>query len=127
MAHPFYFFFFFFFLFWLPHGIWNFWARDQIQAAVVTQAAAVATVEPLTHCAGPGIEPACWRCKDTADPIVPQGALLSLHSKYNSLHLLTPNSVHPTPSALPLGNHKSVLYVRESVSVLGWGGGSGYF
>ena len=31
---------------------------------------------PLTHCARPGIEPATWCCRDTADPIVPQWPLL---------------------------------------------------
>ena len=38
--------------------------------------------------------------------------LLFIHSKCNSLHLPTPNS------KLPFGNHKSVLYVCESVSIL---------
>ena len=27
----------------------------------------------LTHCAGPGIEPASWWCRDTTNSIVPQG------------------------------------------------------
>ena len=36
----------------------------------------------------------------------------------NSLHLLNPNSQSlPSPAPLPLGNHKSVFYVCESVSV----------
>ena len=35
-------------------------------------AAAAATLDPLTHCAGLGIEPTSWRCRDTADPIVSQ-------------------------------------------------------
>ena len=60
-----------FFLFWPPHGIWNSQARDQIWAAVVIYAAAVATPDPLTHCARPGIEPVSWCCKDTANPIAP--------------------------------------------------------
>ena len=38
---------------------------------------------------------------------------------YNSLHLLIPNSQSiPPPPTLPLRNHKSVLYVCESVSAL---------
>ena len=42
--------------------------------------------------------------------------LLFIHSLYNSLHLLTPNSQSiPSPSPSPLGNHKSVLYVCESM------------
>ena len=45
--------------------------------------------------------------------------LLFIHSLCNSLHLLIPNSQStPLPPPLPLGNHKSVLYVCESVSVL---------
>ena len=32
-------------------------AGDQIQAAVVIYAAAAATLDPLSHCARPGIEP----------------------------------------------------------------------
>ena len=43
--------------------------------------------------------------------------LLFIHSKCNSLHLLTPNSPStPLLPPFPLGNHKSVLYVCESVS-----------
>ena len=44
---------FFFFLFWPLHGIWSFQARDQIRATVATYTTAVATQDPLTHCAGP--------------------------------------------------------------------------
>ena len=36
----------FFFLFWLPHGIWNSWARDQIHATAVTYATGAAMPEP---------------------------------------------------------------------------------
>ena len=42
--------------------------RDQIQAAVVIYGAAVATQDPLTQCARPGIEPACGCCIDVAYP-----------------------------------------------------------
>ena len=35
----------------------NSWARDWIWASVATYLAAVATLDPLTHCVGPGIEP----------------------------------------------------------------------
>ena len=52
------------------YGIWNSWARDQIQAVVVTYTVAVAMLDSLTHCARPGSKPACWHCRDTADPIV---------------------------------------------------------
>lgn len=38
-------------------GIWSSWARDPIQASVETCASAAATLDPLTHPAGPGIEP----------------------------------------------------------------------
>ena len=45
--------------------------------------------------------------------------LLFIHSKRNSLHRPTPNSQFVTlPVPLPLGNHKSLLCVYESVSVL---------
>lgn len=45
---------------------------DQIQAAVATYTAAMATPNPVTHCAGLGIEPAPWCCRDAANPIAPQ-------------------------------------------------------
>ena len=53
---------------------------DQIQATAGTYAVALATLDPLTHCAGPGIEPASCYCTDTADPIVPQQELLYVKS-----------------------------------------------
>ena len=37
------------------------------------------STESLTHCAGAGIEPAFWCCRDTTDPIVPQWELLDSH------------------------------------------------
>ena len=44
--------------------------------------------------------------------------LFFIDSIYNSSHLLIPNSQSiPPPDPLPLGNHKSVVYVCESVSV----------
>ena len=42
--------------------------------------------------------------------------LLFSHFIYNSLYLLTPNSHSITPNPLPLGNHKSNLYVCKSLS-----------
>ena len=33
------------------------------------------TPDPLTHSAGPGIEPVSWRCRDATDPIAPQWEL----------------------------------------------------
>ena len=42
------------FLFWPPHDILSSRAGEQIQDAVVTYAAAVATLNPLTHWAGWG-------------------------------------------------------------------------
>ena len=44
--------FFFSFLFWTPPGIWSSQTRDQIQVSGATYTAAVAMLEPLTHCAG---------------------------------------------------------------------------
>ena len=63
------------FLFWPPHSIWSSWARNQIRAAVVTYAAAAAVPNLFTHCAGPGIKPASWHCRDTTDPLRPQREL----------------------------------------------------
>ena len=56
-------------IFWLPV------ARGQILATVATYAAAVATLDPSTRCAGPGMEPASWHCRDTADPVASQQKL----------------------------------------------------
>ena len=51
-------------------------------------------------------------------PVLHSRTLPFIHSKCNSLHLPTPNSHSITlPPCLPLGNHKSDLYVCESVSV----------
>lgn len=36
----------FFLFFWSPNGIWSCWARDQILAAVSTDATVVATLDP---------------------------------------------------------------------------------
>ena len=60
------------------------WARDHIQAAFITYAATVATLDPLTHGAGPGIKPLSWCCRDATNPIAPQwelpdGVLLTRH------------------------------------------------
>ena len=41
-----------------------------------------------------------------------------IHSKCNTLYLLTPNSQSIPLPPHPLGNHKSVLYVHEFVSVM---------
>ena len=52
-------------------------------------------------------------------PVLYSRTLLFIHPIYNSLQLLTANSHYiPPPLRLPLGNHTSVLYVCESVSVL---------
>ena len=67
---------FFFFHFWPPCSISSSLARDQIQAAVATYSATVATSDPLTHSAGLGIEPASCCCRDTAHPVVPQRGFL---------------------------------------------------
>ena len=36
----------FFHFFWMPRGIWNSWARDQIRATGAAEAAAAATLDP---------------------------------------------------------------------------------
>ena len=53
-------------------------------------------------------------------PVLYSRTSLFIHSLYsNSLHLLIPNSQSiPLPLLLSLGNHKSVLYVCESVCLV---------
>ena len=63
------------FLFRPLSSIWSPQARDQIRAAAANDAATVAMPDPLTHCAGPGIE--ATSCTDTSNPIVPQWQLLT--------------------------------------------------
>jgi len=41
-------------------------------------ASAVATLDPLTHCAGPGIELVSWYCREATDLFVPQWELHGL-------------------------------------------------
>ena len=51
------------------------------------------TQDPLTHCAGPGIEPVSWHCRDATNHIAPQRELqdmlmfflkkIYLQSKFN--------------------------------------------
>ena len=60
------------FLFWPLHSIWSSRARDELQATGVPCVTAAAKPDPLTHCAGLGIEPVSWCCRDAPDPIVPQ-------------------------------------------------------
>ena len=57
-------------------------------------------------------------------PVVYNRTLLLIRSKFNNLHLLTPNS---WSVPLPLGNHTSDLYVCESVSLLLTGSFAQYF
>ena len=59
--------------------------------------------------------PGCW----IQFPVLYSRTLLFTHRICNSVYLLIPNSQSIPPSPLfPLGNHQSVLYVCESVSVL---------
>ena len=54
------FFFFFFSLIWMPYGMWKFLG----QGSDLSQRTAP---DPLTHCAGPGIKPASWCCRNATD------------------------------------------------------------
>ena len=56
-------------LFWPPQGIWSFLARDQIPATAATSSCSNAG--SLTHCAGPGIEPAFQQSQNATNPIAP--------------------------------------------------------
>ena len=73
----------FYFTFRRPCGQLNSYARDQIQAAVVTYDAAAATakLDPLTHCGRLGIKPASWCYRDAADHLVPQRELFIFNIK----------------------------------------------
>ena len=64
----------------------------------------MATLDPLTCCARPGIEPVSWRCRDAADPIVPQWELLGqqLWSLPGSPSC-APGAILSSPSSLPCG------------------------
>ena len=65
----------FFFFTWLSCSISSAQERGQIRATVATYAAASATLDPLIHCSGPGIEPLTWHCRNAADPVAPQWEL----------------------------------------------------
>ena len=54
----------------------EFLSQGSDRTAFTTYAAAVAVLNPVTHCAWPGIEPASWCCRDPDDPIMPQRELL---------------------------------------------------
>ena len=71
-------------------GIASSQVRDQIRATVATCAAAVATLDQLNHCTQLGMEPVSWRCREAADPIVPQWGLLFLSFFFPSLLRLHP-------------------------------------
>ena len=60
-----YIYFFFFPIFGHPRGIWNSWARDQIQATVV------AMPDPLPSVLGWGIEPVSLCSQDATHTLVP--------------------------------------------------------
>ena len=69
----------FFFVFMAaPIAYGSFWAWDWVLAAAVTYTAAVAMLDPLTHCTWPEIEPVSWRCRDIADPVALQQELLQV-------------------------------------------------
>ena len=95
--HSFFSFFLFLFLFcWLPCGIWSSRARGQSQAAAAICAMAVATPDPLTHCPGPAIKPASWRCRDPANPMAPQWDLPGPHSCFQNQGLLILSRMVPS-------------------------------
>ena len=62
---------------------------DQIQAADVTYTTAEATLDPLTHWARPGTEPASQHCRDAADPVAPQQEFHLLNFLLTKAILLT--------------------------------------
>ena len=64
-----------FFSFLAACGLWSSWTRDQIGDAFTTYTITLATLDPLTHCTSPGIEPVSWRCRDATNPFAPQKEL----------------------------------------------------
>ena len=58
-------------------------ARDQIQAAAASYTTAAAVLNPLTHCARLGIEPASLCSRDIADPAAPQQELFDFFRRHD--------------------------------------------
>ena len=58
-----------------------------------SDAAAVAALDPLTHCSRPGIEPVSWCCRDAADPVAPQQELQNGY--FEGLLNIIPSSHYP--------------------------------
>ena len=65
----------FFFFFGHPSAYGSSQARDKIWNTTA------AMLGPLTHCAGTGIEPLSWCCRDTTHPVGPQQELDSFTSE----------------------------------------------
>ena len=65
--------FFFFFLFWPLCSMWKFLGQgsDPSHSCDLCHS----SDNPLTHCAGPGIEPVSWCSRDASDPVAPQWEL----------------------------------------------------
>ena len=80
----------------------EFWVRHQIQATAAIYAAAAATLDPLNRCAGLGIEPAAWCCRDVADPAAPQQELHYLPNLYFLLWLGWGHAEVPRPGIEPV-------------------------
>ena len=73
-----YIFFLFFLLFFLPHGLWSSWARDQIWAAVATHSHSWSnrSFNPLLQAKD---QTYVWCCRDTAKPVVSQGLYIYIY------------------------------------------------
>ena len=67
--------FFFPSFFFRPRGMWRFPGQRSDLSRSCDLYAAVAVLDPLTHCAGWGIKLLSQDSKDTADPVVPQREL----------------------------------------------------
>ena len=90
--------------------------------------------DPLTHCAGPGIEPMFWRCLDAADSVAPEQELLKLTFylyTFHSKHVLGVYLSHPPLLSLlslqtsePLGGDQKGIHTVSFYSPFGpWEGG----
>ena len=61
------FFSFFFFLFWLPYGTHiELSGQEPDLSSSCDLHGSCETLDPLNHCAGWRITPACWRCRNAA-------------------------------------------------------------
>lgn len=60
----------------LPHCMWKFPGQGSDLSLSFNLCYSCSKASSLTHCAGLGLKPTFWHCRDTADPAEPQQELL---------------------------------------------------